>query len=113
MESMKSWCPSFSYNILWSRTTLGIGINEVYGPNLVFPVNGEYYFWPREDGWKLLKEDLENKPFFSAEAKIEILYVYTQLIQFWTTYPHGKKDITQAQLDRKFAPVVLHLVGFF
>lgn len=113
MTHIQPLIPSFSYTVLWTRNTLGFGVKEVYDPNLTLPLNGEYYFWPREDGWKLLKEDLDSKPFFSSDAKIEILFQFTQLIQFWISYPHGKTQITQAQLDRKFRPVSMQLVAFF
>ena len=42
-----------------------------------------FYFWPREDGWKLLKSELDSKPWMEEEIKLEILNGYTSIIKYW------------------------------
>lgn len=68
----------YYFKILWSQTYIGIAINA----NEVIPLT-TFYFWPNEDGWNLLKEELDSKPWILQDSKIEILNSYTNLINYW------------------------------
>lgn len=72
----------YLFKILWSKTYVGIAINEIYKENYDFPLT-TFYFWPREDGWKLLKAELDSKPWMTEESKLEILNGYTLIINYW------------------------------
>lgn len=72
----------YLFKILWSQTYIAIAINELYEKNYDIPLT-TFYFWPREDGWKLLKSELDSKPWLLEKSKLEILNGYTLLINFW------------------------------
>jgi 30S ribosomal protein 3 len=72
----------YLFKILWSKTYIGIAINEIHKGNYDIPLTS-FYFWPREEGWKLLKVELDSKPWMDEQSKIEILNGYTSLIMFW------------------------------
>ena len=74
--------PKYLFKVLWSKTYVGIAINEIYKENCTLPLT-TFYFWPREDGWKLLKSELDSKPWMEEEAKLEILNGYTNIIHYW------------------------------
>jgi 30S ribosomal protein 3 len=72
----------YLFKILWSKTYIGIAINEIYKENYNIPLT-TFYFWPREEGWKLLKAELDSKPWIANQSKIEILNGYTNILHFW------------------------------
>ena len=72
----------YLFKILWSKTYVGIAINEIHKKNCTIPLT-TYYFWPREDGWKLLKAELDSKPWMAEKAKLEILNGYTIIVNYW------------------------------
>lgn len=72
----------YLFKILWSRTYIGIAINEIHKENYDLPLT-TFYFWPREDGWKLLKAELDSKPWMAEQSKLEILNGYTAIINYW------------------------------
>ena len=73
---------SFLFKVLWSKSFIGIAINEQQKANLSIPLTS-FYFWPREDGWKLLKAELDSKPWMTEKSKTKILNDYTLLLNFW------------------------------
>lgn len=73
---------NYLFKVLWSKTYVGIAINEIHNENCNLPLT-TFYFWPREDGWKLLKADLDSKPWMNEQAKLEILNGYTFIINYW------------------------------
>lgn len=74
--------PKYLFKVLWSKTYVGIAINEIYKEDCNLPLT-TFYFWPREDGWKLLKSELDSKPWVEDEVKLEILNGYTSIIKYW------------------------------
>jgi 30S ribosomal protein 3 len=72
----------YSFKILWSKTYVGIAINQNHKENFDVPLT-TFYFWPREEGWKLLKAELDSKPWMDNYSKIEILNGYTTIIKYW------------------------------
>jgi hypothetical protein len=72
----------YFFKILWSKTYIAIAINEIYKENYDIPLT-TFYFWPLEDGWELLKAELDSKPWIDNQSKIEILNGYTYIIYFW------------------------------
>lgn len=73
---------TYSFKVLWTKTYVGIAINEFYKENYTIPLT-TFYFWPREDGWKLLKAELDSKPWILEKEKVEILNGYTRIINYW------------------------------
>lgn len=81
MEDLENNMP-YLFKVLWSKNCIGIAINEKDSNNTNIPLTG-FYFWPREDGWKLLKAELDSKPWMGKNAKKDILNSYTQIVHFW------------------------------
>ena len=84
--------PKYLFKVLWSKTYVGIAINEIYKENCNLPLT-TFYFWPREDGWKLLKAELDSKPWINENSKIEILNGYTTILNYWLTNVNNKRTI--------------------
>lgn len=82
----------YLFKILWSQTYIAIAINEVYEKNYDIPLT-TFYFWPREDGWELLKSELDSKPWLLEKSKLEILNGYTVLINYWLKNINQKTNI--------------------
>jgi 30S ribosomal protein 3 len=91
MENSKN-LPKYLFKVLWSKTYVGIAINEIYKENCNLPLT-TFYFWPREDGWKLLKSELDSKPWMGEEVKLEILNGYTSIINYWLKNINKKINI--------------------
>lgn len=72
----------YLFKVLWSKTYVGIAINEIHEDNYNIPLT-TFYFWPREDGWKLLKAELDSKPWMEDKSKLEILNGFTVIINYW------------------------------
>jgi 30S ribosomal protein 3 len=72
----------FRFKVLWSKTSIGVAVNQQHKENLDSPLTS-FYFWPREDGWKLLKAELDSKPWMAEKAKNDILNDYTHILTFW------------------------------
>ncbi|CAM9107966.1 unnamed protein product [Chrysoparadoxa australica] len=73
---------TYLFKILWSKTYIAIGVDKKQKNKSTRPIT-ELYFWPREDSWKLLKNELDNKPWLPNLDKIEILNTYNLIINYW------------------------------
>ena len=82
----------YRFKVLWSKTYVGIAINKKHHANFEVPLT-TFYFWPREDGWKLLKAELDSKPWINENSKIEILNGYTTILNYWLTNVNNKRTI--------------------
>nr|WRW10708.1 putative plastid-specific 30S ribosomal protein [Ascoseira mirabilis] len=72
----------YVFKIIWSKTYLGLAVDKKLRNNCTLPVT-TFFFWPRENGWQLLKEELSYKPWVSKEDSIEILNNYNAVIRYW------------------------------
>ena len=73
---------NFSFKVVWLKYSIGISVNKKLKNNYQVPITS-FYFWPRVDGWKLLKNDLELKPWLTKNERIQILNSYTKIISIW------------------------------
>lgn len=88
----------FLFKIIWSRTSIGIAVNEIYDNSYDMALT-TFYFWPKEDGWQLLKLELDSKPWILENSKILILNGYARLIHFWIK--NIKNNINFLQFSKK------------
>lgn len=98
----------YLFKVLWSKTYIGIAINEKHKENLDVPLT-TFYFWPREEGWQLLKAELDSKPWINEKSKIEILNGYTTLLNFWLKNIH--KTTKTKRPDTKNLSLNIDIVG--
>nr|WGH12848.1 Plastid-specifi c 30S ribosomal protein 3 [Echinothamnion sp.] len=84
----------FTFRILWLDNNVAIAIDHVIGKN-ISPLTS-YFFWPRNDAWEQLKNELDSKPWISEMEKISLLNRATEIINFWQE--KGKnKSLNEAQ----------------
>ena len=87
----------YLFNIVWSKIYLGLSINEIHKEKFNIPLT-TLYFWPREDGWKLLKAELDSKPWLTEKPKLEILNNYSLIINYWLKNKDKNINIQNLQI---------------
>lgn len=88
---------NFTLKILWLNNNVGIAIDQVVGSG-TSPLT-PYFFWPRNDAWEQLREELDLKPWISKNIKIELLNLVTEIINYWQVQGIPK---SLAQVRNKF-----------
>jgi Plastid and cyanobacterial ribosomal protein (PSRP-3 / Ycf65) len=82
MQNTNNKFNKFLFKVIWSKTYVAISINKIYNESYDMPLT-TFYFWPNEDGWTLLKAELDSKPWISEISKKSILNGYTLIINYW------------------------------
>jgi hypothetical protein len=88
----------FYYRVIWSGFCIGIAIDKKLKNNLKIPITS-FYFWPRVNGWKLLKHELDLKPWLLEEERVKILNGYTKIILTWKNNFKNTKVINFVELE--------------
>jgi 30S ribosomal protein 3 len=88
----------YVFKVLWAKTYVGIAINIIHKENFEIPLT-TFYFWPREEGWKLLKAELDSKPWMDNFSKIEILNGYNDIIQYWLKNVKNKSEKIRPNIE--------------
>ena len=88
----------YVFKIIWSKKYLGLAVDKNFRNSLNFPMT-TFFFWPRENGWQLLKEELSYKPWISKEDSVDILNGYTKIINYWLANVNDVENIKKLVLD--------------
>ncbi|CAM9645516.1 unnamed protein product [Ectocarpus fasciculatus] len=100
----------YVFKILWSKNYLGLAVDKKLENNSTMPIT-TFFFWPRENGWQLLKEELSYKPWMSKDDSIDILNNYTTIINYWLSNVDEVEGITK--LIRDSSKLKYELLGKF
>lgn len=92
----------FLLKIIWSNTYLGLAVDKIYNG---YPIPlSTFYFWPREDGWELLKQELDNKIWLTDLDKFEILNKCTTIINYWISINSQQKPTIDQENNLNTSP---------
>ena len=88
----------FTLKILWSDNNIGIAIDHIekegYSPLT------SYFFWPRNNSWIQIKNELESKPWISENDRVNLLNQTTNIINYWQ---ENTKRQSATQVQNKFS----------
>nr|QWK41918.1 hypothetical protein [Protohalopteris sp.] len=88
----------YTFKIIWGRSYIGLAVDKRLNKDIMIPLT-TFFFWPRENGWELLKMELSNKPWITKEDRIEILNGYTLIINYWLSNVQEVEGITKLVQD--------------
>ena len=75
----------FSFKLTCLNNCIGIAVDKNIKNKKKISITS-FYFWPRVNGWLLLKSNLRAKPWLPKKDRISILNGYAKIIYSWKEY---------------------------
>jgi len=92
---------NFNFKIIWLKDNIGIAVDKKLKNGVLISITS-FYFWPKQDSWKLLNYELSIKPWMTEMDKLFILNKITSLINFWK-----KENSNPSNLLNSFSDILL------
>jgi len=93
----------FTLKVLLLKHNIAFSVDHVVKKGLS-PLTS-YFFWPRNDAWTQIKQELESKPWISNNDKIDILNKVTALINYWQ---ENNQASSLNKVEKEFPEFIIH-----
>lgn len=76
--------PSYYLNVLYLDNAIGMAVDQQLASGERGPVT-DYFWWPENDAWDSLNEELKTMPWLDQQQVISLLNTATDIINYWQT----------------------------